>query len=158
MCQGTAVNACGEPVPQALVCPDRDHYVSESNPRWRLRGTMFGTDVRSIRAMMADGSFELVEPAHVFQVGRLLLALSTMGAPAAADEAYGEDLDANLEIERRHYARALVQFDRRCGPTPSPSAAALGVLLRSCCDPAQERRPSLPEVVDGCQRIAGLVG
>jgi hypothetical protein len=158
LCRGTVVNASGEAVPEALVCPDRDHYVAESNPRWRLRGTMFGTDVRSIRAMMADGTFDLVEPAHVFQVGRMLLALSTAGAPPDGQEVYGQDLDANLEVEPRHYARVLTLFDRRCGATPSPPARALGALIRACCEPAPERRPSLPEVIDRCQRIAGLGG
>jgi hypothetical protein len=158
MCQGIAVNAYGEPVPKALVCPDRDHYVSESNPRWRLRGTMFGTDVRSLRRMMADISFDLVEPAHVFQVGRMLLALSTAGAQPEREDDYGPDLDANLEVERRHYARALARFDRQCGAASAPAATALGALIRSCCDPAPERRPSLPGVIDECQLIAGMGG
>jgi hypothetical protein len=158
ICRGIARNEFGEPVPQALVCPDRDHYVSESNPRWRLHGTMFGTDVRSLRAMRADSSFDLVEPAHVFQVGRLLLALSTAGALPAAQDRYGEDLDANLEIERRHYARVLDLFDRRCSAAPSPAATDLGTLIRSCCEPAPEHRPSLQGVMDSCVAIAGMDG
>jgi hypothetical protein len=158
MCKGIAANASGLRVPTALVCPDRDHYVSESNPRWRLHGTMFGTDVRSIRTMMADNSFDLVEAAHVFQVGRLLLALSTADAKPEGEDGYGPDLDANLEIERRHYARALARFDQQNGAAPSPAATALGALITSCCDPAPERRPSLPGVMDCCQRIADMSG
>ncbi len=156
ICQGIAVDAFGAPVPAALVCPDRDHYISESDPRWRTHGTMFASDVRSLRAMMADSSFDLVEPAHVFQVGRLLLALSTGGDLATAGEAYGDDLDANLAVECRHYARALDVFERRCGTVPSPPASALGALIRACCDPAPLRRPALAEVIERCQRITGL--
>jgi len=156
--QGVTGNDCCEPVPMALVCPDRDHYIAESNPRWHLRGTMFGTDVRSIRTMMADNSFELVEPAHVFQVGRLLLALATAGAQPDDQDGYGQDMEANLEVERRHYARALAQFDKRCGSVPAPPAPALGALIRSCCDPVSGRRPSLQGVMDGCLRIERMGG
>lgn len=158
LCQGVASNAYGEAVPQELVCPDRDHYISELNPRWHLRATMFGCDVRTLRAMMAGDNFDLVDPAHVFQVGRMLLALATGGALPIAGEDYGPDVERNLEIEPRHYARVLAEFDARWGDAQPAVAGTLGSLIRSCCDDDVARRPSLVEVAEACRHIGEMRG
>lgn len=164
MCSGFTRNAYGEPVPIALVCPDRDHYQLEGAPSANMHGTFLFADFRGLSAMCSGRDFSRVDKVHAFQVGRMLLGVS-LGS-SLPETAHVLEQDTHRDVEAawlaamkdstRVYEEGLKIFDARYGTTPGTAGGDLGKLIRDCCQFEEDDRPSLKEIEERASAISLL--
>ena len=135
-------------MPIKMVCPDRDSFVDEHDQPRSFNGNAFFLDLKTIGTFAGNSVFDHVDAMHVFGVGRLLLDASLPMdvrpklPPNWSKKAPGE----MYMLQNRMYRECLKEFVKVHSEQPDSLAGQMLHLIRSCCHPETNQRPTLANV------------